>query len=151
MSKAKKCQWPVAKYAEDGTPAVWLSHTVWLLLRGSLVSEYVKSRERIGKREARRALKCSELHDSWPFDEGQARAALELYQVGYKAWHHVAARNETQESSPEELSKLGDIWQARGFEEETKRLQPAPDPVPAADTHNTFSNGRYVMPAQGGV
>ncbi|HVX56944.1 MAG TPA: hypothetical protein VHA37_04380 [Candidatus Saccharimonadales bacterium] len=132
---SRKLVWPVAKRRQDGTPAIWLTHTNWLLLKTGIVREYLDNREGHGRnllrREARQKLgadwrsnahlKSWEYLDSWPTWLSNANAAMELFVAGYEAWKHVKGLD-IKDWTPESLRAAGDHHEQRGREEELKEL-----------------------------
>ena len=135
----KKLVWPMAKRRADGTPAVWFTHSHWLLLERSIVGGYLDNRERTGqvraRREQRRALpefgrgnphlKNWEMLDAWPSDESQAKTALELFAVGYAAYCRVVPEYDQHHFTPATLRAKGDLCEQRGYERELVKIAEA--------------------------
>lgn len=119
----KPAKFPVALYRkEDGIPAVWLTHTIWLAIRDGLVRQYVQQREFIAQREARQVAGKPWNLDTWGshFETSARDAALELFRIGYEAHGQIAPGSES--FTPEGLIALGDKCARRAFDEQTKQL-----------------------------
>jgi len=142
----KKHEFPIAKVREDGTPAIWLTHTHWLLLEPGIVRAYLENREHFGHRRARRQyreetgrtdhprIKEWQFLDSWPQDSSHAESAFALFQAGFDAWRHVSERNAQRVGphywTPDKLKAAGDRAEQRGFDEEQKLLRPTEEVAP---------------------
>ena len=100
-------KWPVAQVREDGTPAVWLSHTNWLNIRDGLIRRYLQCREWLAVYEVIKEFgQTTNLEVMGTVMEKEnAATALELYSVGYHAWKKHAPEFDT---TPERLVQLGD-------------------------------------------
>ena len=116
-------KFPVAKVREDGTPAVWLTFTNWMIVEKGIVREYLENRESRGRVLARRELKQPWVCDDAGFELSSAESALELYRVGWEA--HSKGRSDAAQlhPTPEHLGLMGDKAQLRGYREQLEALQ----------------------------
>jgi hypothetical protein len=128
---SKKLKFPVAKIRGDGTPAIWLTSTYWMILESGLRRDYCDRRKTIGnyraRCEARKALgdnwkshphlKAWEHLDSWPLYQSFTDSAFELYSVDCQAWESLTS------CTPDKLKELGDKWEKSGYDEEVKLLE----------------------------
>lgn len=129
MSK-KKIVWPVAKIREDGCPAVWLSHGVWNVVRGGLVTSYLTNRQYHGRSEARIAIgKRDSILDSWRTEKQDAETALEVFRIGFK--HNEPDMSIYKDChckpiTPDGLVELGDKREAEAYNEELEKHREGP-------------------------
>ena len=134
--KRAKLKWPVAKVREDGTPAIWLTHTNWLLLEDGIVRAYLDRRRYVGQYEARqiwrkqlgtgwrenKRLADMATVDSWNYDS-DVEAAMELFEAGYNAWRRYADQDlNGWHWTPDKLRELGDRKQREAYAEEEKEI-----------------------------
>ncbi len=142
--KSTNLKWLVPHVRQDGTPAVCLTFTNWMLLEPGIVRQYLDSRKSMGAVRARQEVKttlgrewCRLPHlvemnvlDSWPQNRTRCEAAFELFQVGYHAWRHVAERASTWHWTPDKLRDSGDRAEKKGYTEELALLQEQIKSVP---------------------
>ena len=134
---SKKLPWPVAKVREDGTPAIWLTFTNWLVVKSGIQGTYLQERSHFGylraRNEARKKFgpgwqthpelgRCT-LTDAWSPLFSHESAALELYRAGWNAWCATDEKSRGATLSPEQLVALGDKHERKGYEGEIERLK----------------------------
>jgi hypothetical protein len=124
-----KNQWPLAQVREDGMPAVWLTHTMWTILRHNLVREYCSRREARGRHNARFQLNAlddfSDNFLSLFCEHDSEKAAMELYKIGSDAYFKPEHAKEYNHVSTAGLVELGDKWQACGYKDEFNKITKA--------------------------
>lgn len=110
--KRRKIEFPVAKYREDGTPAIWLTHSIWLMLRQHLANTYCQGQEREADAKARSESQADigspdQDINIWGdiFTEQKAKEALNIFRIGYETHQDVERRNNG--TTPEELVETG--------------------------------------------
>lgn len=118
-----KHKFPIAKIREDGTPAVWLTFTNWMIIEKGIVRTYLDNRESRGRVLARRELKQPVICDVGGFEITYAEQSLELYRVGWQS--HCQGRDYSAQlhPSPEDLVTRGDHAQERGYSGELEKLK----------------------------
>lgn len=143
--KFTNLKWLVPHVRNDGTPAVCLTFTNWMLLEPGIVRQYLDARKSMGAVRARQEVKTTlgrewsrlprlvemNVLDTFPLDRSQVRAAFELFQVGYHAWRHVAERASTWHWTPDKLIDSGDRAEKDGYDKELALLQEQIKSVPA--------------------
>lgn len=97
---SKKLKFPIAKIGDDGTPAIWLTHGNWLLLKDGITRKYIDMRESQGRARARNEARKQfpetwrnhERLKSWDFLDStspwfeNSGEVLELYRIGAEAY-----------------------------------------------------------------
>lgn len=121
MKAAKIKDWPLASVRADGMPAVWLTHSMWTILRESLMREYLNSRRRTGERRGRVDAGKPEQFDQHFLDRycehDRAKTAMELYQIGSQAYFKPEHREEYKHLSADDLLTLGNELETKARKE----------------------------------
>lgn len=140
--KNENQKWPIAKVRkEDGLIAVWLTHENWMAIEQGIINQYLQHREWMGHRKARIEAKTAEILDAWPFDSGLCQSALELYEVGWKAYKSTLERRNPV--TPARLIEMGEGRELQGYREERKKLAtPTGRWVTADELMERLRNGR---------
>ncbi len=116
----------IAKVAKGwGTPAVWLTHSLWLTIKRGVVKSYLDQREEIGRCRARKLVKKPDALDSWGPGETYVREALEFYKVGFDT--HCRKYLGTPDAdlagvTPDRMIEIGDQYEAKAMAHELARL-----------------------------
>lgn len=136
MKSRKQIKFPIAKIREDGTPAIWLTHTYWMVLESGIVRKYLERRELLGAYlrrceerkvlgenwKSNKRLKDWASLDSWPSYLSDVETAMELFTVGYEAWGRINSDYE-HKWTPSKLQARGDQYEKKRYEEETKLIE----------------------------
>ena len=105
----RKAQFPVAKYREDGTPAIWLTFDLWSMLRSSFADEYRTACARMGEDQAMRDSEAMfALIDCFgaACNKTQKENALALYRIGFDAFE-AGRKTDYPAKSIEKLEQEG--------------------------------------------
>lgn len=126
--KRRKLQFPVAKFRkEDGLPAIYLSHTIWLLLWRTLKGAYLNGCRHEGEKQAQ-----TDSNVRWTvfdmfgaaFDSENKSTAFQLYEIG---WNHHDAKSEDRGEgysiSPTQLLAEGREHFQRAYKETMDKLR----------------------------
>jgi hypothetical protein len=127
-------KFPVVRIREDGTPAIWFTHTHWLLLRDGIIRAYLENREQFGRCRARREMRRElgepnnnrrlnewRFLDSLPQEQTNVEYSMDLFVVGYNAYLRSMSKDEFW--TPEKLRSMGDRKEEQAYKAELELIQ----------------------------